>query len=68
MIKKDYRPEDIKKLEEKGLHRIWVSYWEHELYPELSNIDDRPQRGWHNSRLSFLKGYETAIKIMENSQ
>jgi len=58
---KDYRPENISKLEQKGIYRDWVIFWEHDLHPELSEMDSGNQREWHNSVSSFLKGYETAI-------
>jgi len=59
---KDYRPEDIELLEKKGLHRIWVHLWQKEIHKEISDMEltSENQRLWHVSRISFLKGYETA--------
>lgn len=65
---KDHRQENISKLEEKGIYRDWVIFWEHELHPELSKIDDGNQRDWYNSISSFIKGYELALQSMGRTQ
>ena len=59
---KDYRIEDIELLEEKGLHRTWIFFWENEMSKEISNLEptSENQRLWHVSRISFLKGHEEA--------
>ena len=54
----DLRPEDISKLEEYGINRDWVFYWEDKLSREVSEIKDANQKDWHISRMSFLEGYK----------
>ena len=54
----DLRPEDIVKLEEYGINRDWVFYWEDKLSREVSEIKNANQKDWHISRMSFLEGYK----------
>ena len=57
----DLRPEDIKKLQKKGIESKWVTFWEDSMCAESDKVIDKNQKFWHTSRLSFLAGYQFAL-------
>jgi len=61
-MEKDLRPEDIEKMKAVGIESDWVNFWENYMHNESDKVEDKNQRFWHTSRLSFLAGYKLAME------